>query len=66
MLLTVNGELREAEDGLDLRSFLAVLGLDAAKVAVERNLGIVPRSRFATTILATGDKLEIVQFVGGG
>jgi thiazole synthase/sulfur carrier protein len=66
MLLTVNGELREAEDGLDLKRFLARLGLEPEKVAVERNLGIVPRSRFATTILAAGDKLEIVHFVGGG
>ena len=44
----------------------ALLGLDPRKVAVERNLEIVPRSLHATTSLMDGDRLEIVQFVGGG
>ena len=42
------------------------LGLDVRKVAVERNLEIVPRSLHATTALAEGDRIELVQFVGGG
>jgi thiazole synthase len=42
------------------------LGLDPAKVAVERNLAIVPRSTLADVQLADGDRLEIVHFVGGG
>jgi thiamine biosynthesis protein ThiS len=42
------------------------LGLDVRKVAVERNLEIVPRSLHAMTALADGDRVELVQFVGGG
>jgi thiazole synthase/sulfur carrier protein len=42
------------------------LGLDPRKVAVERNLEIVPRSAYLKTPLADGDRIEIVQFVGGG
>ena len=66
MLLTVNGEKREFEDGLTVDAFLRRLTLDPAKVAVERNAGIVSRSRFSATILQSGDQLEIVHFVGGG
>lgn len=66
MRLTVNGENREVEDGLSVEALLRRLGLEPAKVAVERNLEIVSRSRFGATALAAGDKLEIVQFVGGG
>lgn len=66
MRLTVNGEVREAQEGLSLRAFLETLDLNPAKVAVERNLAIVPKSRYAETVLAAGDALEIVEFVGGG
>jgi thiamine biosynthesis protein ThiS len=66
MQLTVNGENREVEDGLSVEALLRRLGLEPAKVAVERNLEIVSRSRFGATALAAGDRLEIVQFVGGG
>ena len=66
MLVTVNGEKRELEDGLSVAAFLRALALDPAKIAVERNAGIVSRSRFDATILQTGDQLEIVHFVGGG
>ena len=45
---------------------LAAIGLDARKVAVERNEEIVPRSTYAETWLAAGDSLEIVHFIGGG
>ncbi len=45
---------------------LARIGLDTRKVAVERNLEIVPRSAYAATALAAGDRLEIVHFIGGG
>jgi len=66
MRLWVNGEVREARDGLTLYAFLEGLDVDPAKVAVERNLEIVPRSLFVQTTLAPEDRLEIVQFVGGG
>ena len=66
MRLTINGEERSFDGGLDLAGLVRVLGLDARKVAVERNLEIVPRSTYARVLLADGDRLEIVQFVGGG
>ena len=66
MKLTVNGEAREIADGATVADLVAVLGLNAKKVAVERNLEIVPRSRYAATLLAEGDRIEIVAFVGGG
>ena len=66
MRLTINGEERSFEQALDLAALVRTLGLDARKVAVERNLEIVPRSTYARVLLADGDRLEIVQFVGGG
>ncbi len=66
MQLTINGEARELAQARDIASMVAELGLDARKVAVERNLEIVPRSLYATTALADGDRIEIVHFIGGG
>ena len=66
MRLTVNGEVREAPDQATLAAFLASLGIEGARVAVERNLEIAPKSRWKEIVLAEGDRLEIVQFVGGG
>ena len=66
MRLTINGEERSFENVLDIAGLVGALGLDARKVAVERNLEIVPRSTYARVLLADGDRLEIVQFVGGG
>ncbi|RZI98109.1 MAG: sulfur carrier protein ThiS [Brevundimonas sp.] len=65
MRVQVNGELREIEAGTIL-ALVQELGLDVRKVAVERNLEIVPRSLHATTGLEEGDRIELVQFVGGG
>ena len=65
MKLTINGEERDVR-ATDLASLIAELGLDARKVAAERNLMIVPRSLHASTTLADGDRIELVQFVGGG
>jgi len=61
----VNGEAGDYAVA-DLGGLLAVLELDARKVAIERNLEIVPRSLFAATALADGDRIEIVHFIGGG
>ena len=66
MQLTINGEPRGGLAARDLAALVAELGLDARKVAVERNLEIVPRSLYAQTLLAEGDRIELVQFVGGG
>ncbi len=63
--LTVNGEPRRAEAG-SIADLVRSLDLDPAKVAVERNGEIVPRSTLGDTLLADGDVLEIVHFVGGG
>jgi thiamine biosynthesis protein ThiS len=65
MRLQVNGELREVAAATIL-ALVEELGLDARKVAVERNLEIVPRSLHRATALAEGDRIELVQFVGGG
>ena len=63
--ITLNGEPRRASAG-SIAALVQEIGLDPAKVAVERNLVIVPRSTLADVMLADGDVLEIVHFVGGG
>ncbi len=66
MCLTVNGETLALTAGLTVAGLIAQLGLDVRKVAVERNLEIVPRSTYAQVALNPGDALEIVHFIGGG
>ena len=66
MRLTVNGETRDAPDSATLAELLASLGIDGRRVAVERNREIAPKSLWSQIVLAEGDQLEIVQFVGGG
>jgi thiazole synthase len=64
--VTVNGERRRMQPGSTLAELIAEIGLDPLRVAVERNLAIVPRSTFSTVIVEDGDEYEIVHFVGGG
>jgi thiamine biosynthesis protein ThiS len=64
--LTINGEARMVQDARDIAGLIAALELDARKVAVERNLEIVPRSAYAATRIEDGDRIEIVHFIGGG
>ncbi len=66
MKLMLNGEPAEAPDAVTVAAFLEQLGLPQKGVAVERNREIVPKSTYMTTRLAEGDRIEIVQFVGGG
>ncbi len=66
MQVTLNGEARQLDEGVSVRGLLVGLGLDPAKIAVERNLQIVPRSTYDQVALAEGDRLEIVHFIGGG
>lgn len=66
MRLTINGEDQGFEPPLTVAGLLAALALEPRKIAVERNLEIVPRSAYGQTALADGDRIEIVQFVGGG
>ena len=66
MNLSVNGEARSFEGVAHVAALVAALGLDGRKVAVERNLEIVPRSAYERTALEDGDRIEIVHFIGGG
>jgi thiamine biosynthesis protein ThiS len=65
MELTVNG-LTLRSEARDLAGLVAELGLNPLKVAIEKNLEIVPRSLYALTPLGEGDRIEIVHFIGGG
>lgn len=66
LCVRVNGESRRFAADSTIADMLRAIGLDPAKVAVERNLEIIPRSTFGETIVADGDRFEIVHFVGGG
>jgi thiamine biosynthesis protein ThiS len=66
LALTINGERREVPPGTRLLDLLAILGLDARAVAVERNGELVARARFGEVELRAGDRLELVRFVQGG
>jgi len=62
----LNGELREVPEGLTLAALIEWLKLPRDRVAVERNLEIVPRARWNVTPIQAGDQLEVVHLVGGG
>ena len=64
--IVVNGENRAAKSGATVTDLLGDLGLNSGRVAIERNLGILPRPKWAETKVEAGDRYEIVQFVGGG
>jgi len=64
--ITLNGETRRLDAPTSVHGLLTSLGLDPAKIAVERNLEIVPRSTYGEVAVANGDRLEIVHFIGGG
>ncbi len=67
MKLTINGKVySDLPDGMVVVDLLSHLGLPEGKIAVERNLEIVPKSSFSTAKLSNGDKLEIIHFIGGG
>jgi thiamine biosynthesis protein ThiS len=64
--IIVNGENRAANPGATVVDLLRELGLDSGRVAIERNLEILPRPKWPDTRVQPGDRYEIVQFVGGG
>ena len=64
--ITVNGAHRRVREGMNVADLVLELGLEPTRVAVERNLEIVPRSTLADVTVADGDDFEIVTFVGGG
>ena len=64
-MVTINGEKTSA-DGKTVAEYLAAAGYDPLRAAVERNGDIVPKSQYGTVVLADGDRVEVVSFVGGG
>jgi thiamine biosynthesis protein ThiS len=66
MLIQINGEPRETSPGTTVAALLSQLGLNPGRVAIERNLHILPKTKWEQTQIAPGDRFEIVQFVGGG
>jgi thiamine biosynthesis protein ThiS len=64
--VVINGQPRSIPDGTTVAGLVGELGLGGKPVAVERNRSVVPRAEHATTVLAAGDRLEVVTFVGGG
>jgi sulfur carrier protein len=66
LYIHVNGESQELPDGLSLEDLVQRLSLPAARIAIELNKNVARRAEWATTILADGDRVEIVHFVGGG
>jgi sulfur carrier protein len=64
--VVINGQPRLVNEGTTVATLIAELGLGGKTVAVERNREVVPRAQHASTLLAAGDRLEVVTFVGGG
>jgi thiamine biosynthesis protein ThiS len=62
----INGEHRRVNEGISIAELVSELGFDPVRVAVERNLEVVPRSTLGEVAVQNGDELEIVRFVGGG
>jgi thiamine biosynthesis protein ThiS len=66
LLITLNGEPYELDDPLSVADLLMQLSIDPRRVAVEHNLTMLKRQLFDDTIVLEGDRIEIVNFVGGG
>lgn len=66
MLILLNGENVETKEDSSIAELLLQLGISRERIAVELNLDIVPRGKYDEQLLADGDKIEIVHFVGGG
>jgi len=64
--VVVNGQPRTIAHGTTVAALIGELGLGERRVAVERNREVIPRAQHPTTVLADGDRLELVTFVGGG
>ena len=64
--VVINGQKRLVNEGTTVAALIGELGLAGKPVAVERNREVVPRAQHASTVLAAGDHLEVVTFVGGG
>jgi len=64
--VVINGEARSVLQGTTVAALITELGLGERRVAVERNHEVVPRAEHGSTVLAAGDRVELVTFVGGG
>jgi thiamine biosynthesis protein ThiS len=64
--ITVNGENRAVPQGATVSDLLRELNLQSGRVAVEYNLEILARPKWPETLIISGDRFEIVHFVGGG
>jgi sulfur carrier protein len=66
MKIKINGDAQEIPDGLNVTAMLEHLGMGNKRVAIERNLDILPRTEWNATPVQANDSFEIVHFVGGG
>ena len=66
MTVTINGERRDIPDGLTVTALIEHLGMKDGRIAIERNLDILPRAQWKETQVQANDSFEIVHFVGGG
>ncbi len=66
MTVTINGETRDVAPGTTLLEMLQHLGLNSKTLVVQRNGEIVPREEYMATVLAEGDDVDLIRFVGGG
>ena len=66
MVITLNGERFELDQPLSVTDLLARLDIDPRRVAIEHNLTIIRRQTFTDVMVKEGDRVEIVNFVGGG
>lgn len=66
MRISVNGEARDVADGITVAALLAMLGVDAARVAVLAGAEAVPRGDYAARVLRDGETVDVLTFAGGG
>ena len=66
VIITLNGERYELDEPISVAGLLAKLEIDPRRVAIEHNLEIIKRHTFTDVVIGEGDRLEIVNFVGGG
>jgi thiamine biosynthesis protein ThiS len=66
MMITLNGEKKQIEDGMSVQGLLELLKIQQQRVAVELNLEIVKKDKYGMTALKEGDSLEVVSFMSGG
>jgi thiamine biosynthesis protein ThiS len=64
--IIVNGRVEDVPRGITVAGLCELLGVDRARIAVERNRDVIPRAAHHEVILVAGDSLELVSFVGGG